>query len=158
MTEPESAGGRGCLLGLGAVIGLGVLAAVIGFALLGGGDDVDTAASPGPTDTPSSVTSATGCADVTEDFRRFAGARLDVVRRVCWEADGRLRAEIELAADINASSAPAQALCAALTDFITASSRAWSGFTAYSLSPLTPGQPMLSREELDGPCRNPFQQ
>jgi hypothetical protein len=158
MTGPESTGGRGCLLGLGAVIGLGILAAIIGFALIGGGDEVDTAASPGPTDTPSSATSAPECTDVTEEFRRSTGPGLDLVRRVCWEADGRLRAEIDLAADINASSAPAQALCAALTDFITASGRAWSGFTAYSLSPLTPGRPMLSREQPDGPCLNPFQQ
>lgn len=157
MTEPEQAG-RGCLLWLAAVVGLGALTAVIWFALLRGGDDGDTAVPPGQSTTPSLATSAAECTDVTEEFRNSVGPGLDVVRTVCWESDGRLRAEIDLAADINAGSAPAQAVCTALTDFITASGRAWLGLTAHSLSPFTPGQPVLAREQPDQPCLNPSQQ
>jgi hypothetical protein len=164
MTETGPRGlSVGCLASLGALLALGAVGAVLWLTVLGGSDDpasspTGTALAPtGTAAAPTGTADGSGCADVTEEFQRSGATGVEYVRSVCWDSDGQLRAEIELAADINLESAPMQGLCAALTEFITASGRPWQGFSAYSSSPLTPGQPLLARVQPDEPCHRPSQ-
>lgn len=164
MTEPARPR-AGCVAWLGAVIGLAALTwAILWITLFrGGAEDPNDAAATGttaaPTGTavaPTGTAAAPGCTDATEEFRRFAtGPGVEFVQGVCWEPDGQLRAEIELAADVNLDSAPMQGICTALTEFISASDRPWLGFIGYSSSPLSPGQAILTRPQPDQPCENP---
>jgi hypothetical protein len=160
VTEPARGSGPGCLTWLVALLGLGALTgAVLWFTVLNGDDDQPpTTSSTGPTATSTSTIAAPDCTDATEEFRSSAaGPGIEFVRGVCWESGGQLRVEVELADDVNVDSAPMQGLCMALTDYITASGRPWQGFTAYSSSPLTPGQALLARAQPDQPCQNPSQ-
>lgn len=159
MSEPTRPR-AGCLAWLGVAAGLGALTwAVLWFTVLRGGDDQEPGGATAPTGTavaPTETVAAPGCADATAEFQRYAaGPGVEYVRGVCWESGGQLRAEIELAADVNVDSAPMQGLCAALTDFILASDRPWHGFIGYSSSPLSAGQALLTRAQPDQPCQNP---
>lgn len=157
MTESARGSGLGCLMWLAAVLGLGALTSVVlWLTVFSGTDDRTSTAEPSGSASPTTTGAAPGCTDASEDFlSSAAGPGVEYVRGLCWQSDGQLRVEVELAADINADSPPMLGLCTALTDFITASGRPWQGFTAYSSSPLTPGLALLTRAQPDQPCQNP---
>ena len=164
-------GNRGCLLiGAAFVLLLVILGALGLSALLGLWSDEpppvaeQTAPNPDPTSAPPGPSTAAACRDDAAAFRAYARpklgsqvALLERVTAVCWEPAGRLRVEIEYAADVNATSAPMTSLCTTLSGFITEADRPWKGFTVYSTHTFTPGRPLLAGSTPDGKCVNPSQ-
>jgi hypothetical protein len=148
-------------LALAVLLGLVV---IVGGALLLLRDDPETPPAAGSS-TPAATTAATttttatttppvACTDAT-DFRSYAiefGVRN--VDRVCWEQSGALRAESGLAADAEPGSPPLQALCQALSQFVTGSGHDFKGLTVYSTNTLSPGQPIMTATE-PGRCHRP---
>lgn len=121
----------------------------------------DQGTSAGRTSAPP-ATSPSGCEDETAGFRDFArpragtqGAVLYRVTLVCWEPAGTLRAETSYSADINITSVPMTWLCATISEFITASGRAWQGFTVVSTHQATPGWTVLASSTPGGACTRP---
>jgi hypothetical protein len=145
----------GCLVWILSLLLLGGIVVVIFFITDDSGPsepDPAGAGSPSPAASATSAPPAAGCEDVTAAFRETGGP--DVVRRVCWEPTGQLRAEADLPADIEPRSAPMRAACTALSEFVAASGRDWKGFTVYSTHRFSPGQAMLASSEA-GRCARP---